>query len=77
PKVEYRQRELLPASSGVYLLVSQLGDVLYVGKAQNIKSRWAQHHVIRRVKEPDRLFVFYCLCHPGLIDEVEGYFYGK
>lgn len=35
---------MLPEVSAVYFALSSAGDVLYVGKANNLRSRWAGHH---------------------------------
>lgn len=34
----------LPASSGIYLVVSGCGTILYIGQAQNIRMRWLKGH---------------------------------
>ncbi len=34
----------LPTSSGIYLVESGFGTILYVGQAQNIRARWLKGH---------------------------------
>ena len=42
-----------PTTPGVYLMKGVLGDVLYVGKAKNLRSR-ASHYFTREAAENDR-----------------------
>jgi hypothetical protein len=44
PSVPINQRRNLPAATGVYLVISGLGAVVYVGKSRNIQNRWMAHH---------------------------------
>jgi hypothetical protein len=42
--VSFAEREGLPSSPGLYFAVSHTGDVLYIGKAVQLRSRWRYHH---------------------------------
>lgn len=43
----FPSRALLPAACGIYFVVA--GDqVVYVGLSNNIKNRWASHHILQR-----------------------------
>ena len=43
PGVRIMDTKKLPACSGIY--IAELGgEVLYIGKAENLKKRWGQHH---------------------------------
>lgn len=64
------QAKSLPEHSGIYVIVThfprrKLGDVVYVGRAINIRSRWATHdkkeYLTRRYK---RIYLY--VLHPGI-----------
>lgn len=44
PSVALTQRRALPQCSGIYFAVTPLCDVLYIGRAGNLFSRWTSHH---------------------------------
>ena len=44
-RVAYKDKHLLPEQSGIYYVLNlQTRNVLYIGKAQNIRQRWCKHH---------------------------------
>jgi hypothetical protein len=44
PFVTFEQKNKLPQSAGVYLVLDEYDKVRYVGLSKNIKGRWARHH---------------------------------
>jgi hypothetical protein len=44
PYVKFADLESLPEISAVYFAVSMAGEILYVGKTINLKTRWRNHH---------------------------------
>lgn len=46
PSVRFTDRQLLPTSSGVYFVLTDTRDVLYIGKAESLRARWkgTAHH---------------------------------
>ncbi|MGG6294981.1 GIY-YIG nuclease family protein [Leptolyngbya sp. AN02str] len=45
PSVSLKQRDQLPASPGIYFAINAKGQVLYIGLARNLASRWqGQNH---------------------------------
>jgi excinuclease UvrABC nuclease subunit len=45
PQVSVQERHRLPTASGVYFVLSKCGEILYVGRAKNLRSRWRNHHL--------------------------------
>jgi excinuclease ABC subunit C len=48
---------LLPTYSGVYLFLNKKGDVIYVGKAKNLKKRVASYFSTKDLGEKTRILV--------------------
>ncbi|SKB14774.1 hypothetical protein PL11201_680050 [Planktothrix sp. PCC 11201] len=46
PQVSIKDRHFLPRTSGIYFVVNELGEVLYIGKTKNLRQRWQNHHLI-------------------------------
>lgn len=44
PSLSLTERSQLPEITAVYFALSITGEVLYVGKANNLRSRWYGHH---------------------------------
>jgi len=44
PNLPYSWRSALPLYSGVYFVLSETDELLYIGKAFNLRYRWSQHH---------------------------------
>src|SRR4030095_14454390 len=49
--------ESLPRSSGVYLVYDEHGELIYVGKAMNLKRRLSQYRNVLRRKKHRRMRV--------------------
>ncbi len=48
---------LLPTYSGVYLFTNEKGDVIYVGKAKNLKNRVSSYFSTKNLGEKTRMLV--------------------
>jgi len=44
PSVPLPEWRTLPKEPGIYLVLADNGDVMYVGKAQDLSTRWKSHH---------------------------------
>jgi excinuclease UvrABC nuclease subunit len=55
PSVTFRERTLLPRVSGVYFVFNTYGELLYVGKAKNLRERWRYHHRATQVRGDYRI----------------------
>lgn len=77
-KVLLRNKERLPDYSGIYIVADQKDFVLYVGKSQNIKSRWNGHHrhkqLIRRDRKDRRFYIYFNRFSVEKLDEKEKYY---
>lgn len=56
-RVPMVSKDLLPKSSGVYILNNHNLDVLYVGQTFNFRKRWKTHHLLPTAKDSDRITV--------------------
>lgn len=52
--VAFKQREMLPKQSGIYVIVDNTEEVWYVGRAMNINSRWRGHHRYQQINRNDK-----------------------
>ncbi|MCB1116731.1 MAG: excinuclease ABC subunit C, partial [Chlamydiia bacterium] len=59
--------EALPKEPGVYLMKDQVGKILYIGKAKNLRQRVKQYFVPGR---DGRLMVPFLTCHVAIIDTI-------
>lgn len=50
PSVELLEKERLPTTAGIYFAVDSNDQCWYIGKAQNINKRWANHHRYDQLK---------------------------
>lgn len=50
PSVPLEGRNYLPEVSGIYFVISQTGEILYIGKAVSIQRRWNKHHKFEEIK---------------------------
>lgn len=44
PSVRYDNKARLPIASGIYFVIDDSNEILYIGQAINIKTRWYYHH---------------------------------
>lgn len=51
---------LLPQESGVYFVVL-VGEVIYIGRSQNLRSRWVGHHRLAQVASMGDAYVHYLI----------------
>lgn len=77
--VLFTQRSRLPVSSGIYVVADANNKVWYVGKAQNIKSRWAgkTHHRYPQLIRSNRKLchrIYWKLVPLSYLDEQEKYY---
>lgn len=50
PSIQFTDRKsLLPDSPGVYFVLGATGEVLYVGRARRMRTRWRGHHAGERM----------------------------
>lgn len=49
----------LPCKSGVYFVESISGDLLYIGKAKNLRNRWRGHHKLNELLIHDAEKIYY------------------
>lgn len=77
--VLFTQRSRLPIESGIYIVADANNKVWYVGKAQNIKSRWAgkTHHRYPQLIRSNRKLchrIYWKLVPLSDLDEQEKYY---
>jgi hypothetical protein len=53
PSVSMAELASLPPCGGIYVIVNEAHEVLYIGQSANIAARWRSHHVHRAVCDPD------------------------
>ena len=51
PSVDLLEKDRLPATAGIYFAVDCHNRLLYVGKAQNLNNRWANHHRYHQLEQ--------------------------
>lgn len=49
----------LPHACGVYIVVTDKSEVLYVGMSININQRWRSHHIAQEVKALGTSHIYY------------------
>lgn len=49
PSVPLAERKSLPPCQGIYFVLAGDERVLYIGRAKNLRSRWAMHHRLKDV----------------------------
>jgi hypothetical protein len=52
-------RNLLPKASGIYFVINDLEEILYIGKSTNIQSRWQGHNISADLDNPKKCKVSY------------------
>ena len=50
PALALEARKELPAVSGIYFVRNASGEVVYIGRAVNLRQRWETHHRARQLK---------------------------
>jgi DNA-binding transcriptional regulator YiaG len=55
PSITIRRRSALPRSSAVYFLIERKSEIVYIGQAANLQSRWASHEYIKECKPTARI----------------------
>ncbi len=45
PSVSLNSKDCLPEDAGVYIVFDRKHTVMYVGRSENIRSRWLNHHL--------------------------------
>ena len=71
PSVALCDRKSLPAASGIYFAIAN-GKVQYIGRSQNINSRWNAHHRQTQVEPMSNPNIAYLLVSDsGLLHEIE------
>lgn len=53
PSVSMAELACLPQCGGIYFIVSEAQELLYIGQSANICTRWRSHHAHRAVCDPD------------------------
>lgn len=51
PFVYLCDRNKLPAAAGIYFVITATNEIIYIGRSDNIKSRWVTHHKFEEVSE--------------------------
>ena len=59
PFCSFLEKDTLPKTSGVYLLVLDHTNVLYIGQSKSIHGRWCNHHIIDLLKDEDKRYAIY------------------
>jgi hypothetical protein len=44
PCLPLEEKASFPDTPGIYIAIDSLGDIQYIGRANNIKKRWLNHH---------------------------------
>jgi len=58
-RLPFAQKAELPVVSAVYLVVDIADNLLYIGKAKNLRNRWKSHHRIEQFKELKDLYILW------------------
>jgi excinuclease UvrABC nuclease subunit len=53
-----KDRSALPHAGGIYAVISESGEVLYIGRTCSIRYRVFGHNTIRGIEQPYRLAYF-------------------
>lgn len=76
-----RQRASLPNASGIYFVTDEHNNLLYIGKATNLQSRWAGtgHHRYKQLarKGLDKITLSYVLAPVTELDDLERQYIGS
>jgi excinuclease UvrABC nuclease subunit len=62
PHIALKNRAILPELSGIYYVIDEKFIIWYIGKAKNLRARWAgdSHHRLDQLqKQRKKLFTIY------------------
>lgn len=71
PSVLLASKKQLPTFPGVYFAVAKNSDVLYIGKAQNLRHRWVRHHRFDELVEAGCCSIAFMGCPLIYLSKVE------
>ncbi|TAE55992.1 MAG: excinuclease ABC subunit C [Nostocales cyanobacterium] len=75
PHLPLKSRASLPEKSGIYYIIDDQSIIWYIGKSQNLRSRWvgkSHHRIYQLEKQRKRVFtVYYELVDKTQLDTVE------
>ncbi len=71
PSIPLEDRRSFPRESCIYFAIDSLGEIQYIGKTVDLKSRWAGHHRQSQLEQIGGVRIAYLSMPAGLLDEVE------
>ena len=79
PCVEFVNRAHLPVTSGIYFAIDYNDKIWYIGKAQNLRTRWCGHHrddQLQKINKKNKLKLawYTCLSDAKTLARLENYF---
>jgi hypothetical protein len=64
----------LPTCSAIYFVLLEGGELLYVGRAVNLNTRWKTHHRYKQFESMESILISWIEVEPLNLDEVEAEF---
>lgn len=61
----------LPGCSAVYFVVSPKKEIFYIGRAENLNSRWLNHHCFSQVNRPGTQIVWMEVADKNQLPQIE------
>lgn len=71
PSIELVNRSQFPCTACVYFCLDSDGQILYIGRARNLKQRWGLHHRYLQLKRLEGVRIAYFNCEIEMLDEIE------
>ena len=71
PSVNLELKAQLPTESAIYFAIDSQGVIQYIGKAINVKQRWANHHRLNQLKSIGNIRIAYLFVDADLLLTVE------
>lgn len=71
PFVALQNRHYLPSEPCVYLAIAKDGQVLYVGKSENLKQRWKNHQQHQALSVMEEVKIAYIRADAELLNSLE------
>ncbi|MGH7999940.1 MAG: helix-turn-helix domain-containing protein [Brasilonema sp.] len=71
PFVLIEQKHELPRKTGIYFVLSETGEILYIGKSIDIHDRWRRHHRYRDIKGTPVKIAWLLVEDSSLLHEIE------